>query len=122
MNTASNFRKITLASVLFVLTLGQLLAKPVPSQTNTTLSSFQVEEEEQEVVLTWKFEEIAKGAQTYVERAGMDMQFNTIGEIENGKDSSFVDHQPKEQLSFYRLVTKNVDGSITYHTTIAINR
>ena len=73
-------------------------------------------------MLTWEFEKVAQGVRTYVERAGMNMQFNPIGEVDSKNDHRFVDEQPQQKLSFYRLVTQNADGSMTYHTTIAINR
>nr|WKN34455.1 hypothetical protein K4G66_18930 [Tunicatimonas sp. TK19036] len=116
-----NFKKYILLIIVFSLYISSGFAKPVNISDNVVLISFNAKIKEEKVIITWKFENIAEGAHTYLERAGSDMQFETIGAYSSNIDGQFVNEQPCELLFYYRLVTKYANGNIIYHPIIIAN-
>lgn len=119
MNTITNFLKSTFLILALVLTTSQAFATQNPSIEEIT--SFVIQSEATTVELTWKMAEGFEG-KVLVQRAGIDMQFETIRELDHTQINQFVDEQPQAGVTFYRLAIQHSDGSITYQKASVLSR
>ncbi|MEM6843589.1 MAG: hypothetical protein AAF632_15285 [Bacteroidota bacterium] len=119
MNTITNFLRNTSLIFALMLTISQAFATESP--TAEEVISFEIQSETTTVEITWQMPEGFDG-KVQIQRAGMDMQFETVGELSNDPVNQFVDEQPQTGISFYRLAIQRADGSITYQKAAALSR
>ncbi|WKN41105.1 hypothetical protein [Tunicatimonas pelagia] len=115
MNTLASFKITVLLLTFAIISITNTGFAITPKASVTLENSIQNEN----VALIWSIDEDAEG-QIFVQRAGIDMQFETIGQSEEVKDGQFEDKQPKAGISFYRLAVQQADGTVTYHNTITV--
>lgn len=120
MNTLTKFHKTILIGSFFALGLSTAFSMVETDSKNTTLTTFEARVVEEVVELAWEFNNQPDG-QVLVERADMNMKFETIGQYHNATTHQFHDSQPQEGVSFYRLAIHNADGTITYHKAIMVS-
>lgn len=85
--------------------------------------SFQGVKERDQVVLSWTTVSEINTLQYDIERSGDGLHFDKIGKLDAlGKAASYryLDASPLQGVNYYRLKTKDLDGSIDYTMTIKI--
>ncbi|MEP7257147.1 MAG: T9SS type A sorting domain-containing protein [Flavitalea sp.] len=91
-----------------------------PAATTVAASSFNTRLSEDKVELTWNTTEEIENSSFSIERAGPDQQYLPITTLpgalnsETEKKYAFTDMHPLDDLSFYRLVQTDMDGSRNY--------
>ncbi len=121
MNILASIKITTLLltfAIISVVNTGFAAPLSIASEASVAL---EVSTENNYVALTWNIDENIEG-QVFVQRAGMDMQFETISQSEEVKNGQFKDKQPKSGMSFYRLAVQQVGGTVIYHNTITVTR
>ena len=121
MNTITKITKSVFVAIIFTVSVSNVFSSPVTSSDVETLTVFEAKPTAEDVELRWQLEEGSE-SQLFVQRAGMDMQFETIGNLKSAKTNQFTDDQPQKGFSFYRLATQHPDGTIIYHKTVTISR
>ncbi|MEM6845484.1 MAG: hypothetical protein AAF632_24940 [Bacteroidota bacterium] len=121
MNTITKYTKSALLVTLITVGIASNVFAKQYSVSTKELVSFEAEAQTEQVNLSWSLSDSIEG-QTYVQRAGMDMQFETISPAQNNEDGQFEDQQPQSGISFYRLVTYLEDGTVIYHKTITVTK
>ena len=118
-------RKLILSySLLFLLYLSGNAKDPeTTDQPLVVVSDFQTTIQEDQLSVTWAA--ITQQYHRYftLERAGMDMQFEVVA-IVNSKvvnqmaDYLITDYKPVSELTFYRLMSTDIEGNSHYHGII----
>lgn len=79
------------------------------------------------VMLNWRTETEENNAYMAVERSSEGSNFVEIGRVKGAgttvepKEYSFLDHNPKAGINYYRLRQVDMDGSTHYHKVVAVN-
>ncbi len=91
-----------------------------------TLLSFTGEKTENLIALDWTVTDELNNSHFLIQRSSNENDFSTIGQVQGRGTAaygeySFLDHQPRSGLNYYRLAQVDFDGTITYSKIIAID-
>ncbi|MEM6841723.1 MAG: hypothetical protein AAF944_21735 [Bacteroidota bacterium] len=121
MNTVTNYLKNASLIFVFAFIINNAFATSNPTDATEELTSFEIVSSTETVEIIWQFTKDIEG-EVQVQRSGMDMNFETIGEIDGTAANRFADNQPQSGFTFYRLAIKNTDGTVTYQKVAALSR
>lgn len=104
----------TTQSVIF-----ELAASPLP----LNLLSFGAKQLEKEVNLTWRTTTETNFSHFEIQKSNNSKEFGAIGKVNGNQTSiySFTDTNPSESQNYYRLKMIDLDGSIAFSKTIAVD-
>ena len=121
MNTVVNSTKIAFLVILLSVGVTSNVFAGSLSTSIETVVSFIANIQSLQINLSWDLSKASAG-KTYIQRAGIDMQFETVRQVQDTQDGQFEDKQPQSGIWFYRLVTYQEDGTVIYHKTITATK
>ena len=121
MNTVVNSTKIAFLVILLSVGVTSNVFAGSLSTSIETVVSFSAKTQALQINLSWDLIK-ASDCKTYIHRAVLDIQFETVRQVQDTQDGQFEDKQPQSGIWFYRLVTYQEDGTVIYHKTITATK
>nr|WKN35782.1 hypothetical protein K4G66_25780 [Tunicatimonas sp. TK19036] len=124
MNIVINFSSLVFAIVISFAGFTTSLAESIAPTNKSAVEAFELTSQANQVVFSWDLAEDVEGVTIVVERAGMDGQFEVVGQGKEVVKQQFVDHNPQVGMSYYRLAIRHADGHIDYlyHPAMSVVR